>query len=208
MAKRTCDVPGCEEKHNARGFCLLHYMRVMRSGDVNAGKVNRGAVCSIDGCENAHKGYGLCDKHYARFKRHGDPLAPARGGPGYQAPHGSVGRYEYHGCRCEECVDAANAARRGWRSTPAAKRRHAERTKEARGLYRDRIAVLKLADGCADCGYAENSVALDFDHVRGDKLFNVSRGSGYPWQTVLDEIAKCDVVCANCHRIRTSRRTR
>ena len=58
---------------------------------------------------------------------------------------------------------------------------------------------------CVDCGQAD-PVVLEFDHL-GDKLFNI--GSDLirrPWQAILDEIAKCDVVCANCHRRRTARR--
>jgi hypothetical protein len=58
---------------------------------------------------------------------------------------------------------------------------------------------------CADCGEAD-PVVLEFDHLR-DKKFNISKGiRDRNWQCVLDEIAKCEVVCANCHRRRTARR--
>lgn len=71
---------------------------------------------------------------------------------------------------------------------------------------------LKVRLGCIDCGYNERPEALDFDHVRGEKLFNISAAvwrCRQPWTAVLMEIDKCDIVCANCHRIRTSdRRTR
>ena len=60
---------------------------------------------------------------------------------------------------------------------------------------------------CVDCG-ERDPVVLEFDHV-DVKLFNVSKGlRDHSWQAVLDEIAKCDVVCANCHRRRTARRGR
>ena len=54
---------------------------------------------------------------------------------------------------------------------------------------------------CVDCGN-NNIVVLEFDHVRGEKKYNVSdmcRG-GYSLATIQKEIDKCDVRCANCHR--------
>lgn len=58
---------------------------------------------------------------------------------------------------------------------------------------------------CVDCG-EDDPVVLEFDHLR-DKKFAISSGiRGRNWRDVLDEIAKCEVVCANCHRRRTARR--
>lgn len=58
---------------------------------------------------------------------------------------------------------------------------------------------------CADCGEAD-PVVLEFDHLR-DKKFSVAQGlRDREWQSVLDEMAKCEVVCANCHRRRTAQR--
>lgn len=58
---------------------------------------------------------------------------------------------------------------------------------------------------CVDCGETD-PVVLEFDHLR-DKKFAISKGlQDRNWQDVLDEIAKCDVVCANCHRRRTAKR--
>jgi hypothetical protein len=58
---------------------------------------------------------------------------------------------------------------------------------------------------CQDCGETD-AIVLEFDHRR-DKAFNI--GSVLPyrnWESILAEIEKCDVVCANCHRRRTARR--
>ena len=57
---------------------------------------------------------------------------------------------------------------------------------------------------CTDCGI-KNILVLEFDHIRGKKRDCVTRllGSGCSWEVILEEIEKCDVVCANCHRIRT-----
>jgi hypothetical protein len=58
---------------------------------------------------------------------------------------------------------------------------------------------------CIDCGETDPLV-LEFDHL-GHKNFNISKGlRNNNWQAVLDEIATCDVVCANCHRRRTALR--
>jgi hypothetical protein len=58
---------------------------------------------------------------------------------------------------------------------------------------------------CVDCDETD-PVVLEFDHLR-DKRFSIAKGiRNRPWQCVLDEIAKCEVVCANCHRRRTAHR--
>lgn len=47
---------------------------------------------------------------------------------------------------------------------------------------------------------------MDFDHVRGEKVFTlgqVRQIRTYSLVRIQEEIAKCDVVCANCHRERT-----
>ncbi len=57
---------------------------------------------------------------------------------------------------------------------------------------------------CRDCGETD-PVVLEFDHLDpNEKAFNISSAISYRnWQTILGEIAKCEVVCANCHRRRT-----
>ena len=63
---------------------------------------------------------------------------------------------------------------------------------------------------CADCGGSYPPFVMDFDHRLGTaKLGGVSdmifkdRG----WEGIQVEISKCDVVCANCHRMRTHARS-
>jgi len=69
--------------------------------------------------------------------------------------------------------------------------------------FKKRLAEIKTASGCVDCG-EKNQIVLDFDHIK-DKKYNVSRmiHDGFSWKAILNEIKKCEVVCANCHRIRT-----
>jgi hypothetical protein len=61
---------------------------------------------------------------------------------------------------------------------------------------------------CLDCGGFYPPFVMDFDHVRGEKKFGISRykSRGVPLPALLDEILKCELVCANCHRIRTCNR--
>jgi hypothetical protein len=58
---------------------------------------------------------------------------------------------------------------------------------------------------CTDCKQKFHPAAMDFDHVRGDKFASVSQlvAYGYGIASIDSEIAKCDLVCSNCHRIRT-----
>jgi hypothetical protein len=60
------------------------------------------------------------------------------------------------------------------------------------------------AKPCADCGYSFPTCCMDFHHVYGVKKFNISDGRSWkvPMPELLKEIAKCTVICANCHRIR------
>ncbi len=60
---------------------------------------------------------------------------------------------------------------------------------------------------CVDCGETDIRV-LEFDHVRGSKSANITRmlNNAIAWSTIEAEIDKCEVRCANCHRIKTNER--
>ena len=62
------------------------------------------------------------------------------------------------------------------------------------------------AGPCMDCGSKFPPECMDFDHCRGPKKFPLSLYGTRSRHLLLAEIAKCDLVCANCHRIRTKRR--
>ncbi len=64
------------------------------------------------------------------------------------------------------------------------------------------LRELKLKQGCKDCGYKVHHAALEFDHVRGTKIATISNLLATPsW--LKRELKKCEVVCSNCHSIRT-----
>jgi hypothetical protein len=59
---------------------------------------------------------------------------------------------------------------------------------------------------CTDCGQTDPLV-LEFDHVRGEKRFQISDGPRLRSRgALIEEMKKCEVVCANCHRRRTAER--
>lgn len=83
------------------------------------------------------------------------------------------------------------------------------RRQEGSPLVQEKKALLVAAKSrpCADCGRTFPPLCMDFDHVRGVKLFLI--GTAVRWKSIAalnEEIAKCDVVCACCHRIRTETR--
>jgi hypothetical protein len=73
-------------------------------------------------------------------------------------------------------------------------------------IEQQRLLIAYLMEHpCIDCGEPD-VVCLEFDHVRGKKRGNISRMLGdHPWSTIENEIAKCVVRCANCHRRKTAR---
>jgi len=95
-----------------------------------------------------------------------------------------------------------------------AQRRHWEKNKESyvqgvrdrRKRNRNYIQYMKLETGCTHCGYNEHPAALDFDHLDPTtKNYTLARmaNRGFSLKKIDEEIAKCQVLCANCHRIKT-----
>jgi hypothetical protein len=63
---------------------------------------------------------------------------------------------------------------------------------------------LKERTPCADCGRHFHFAAMDFDHIDGTKVAGIATlAIAGSFQKMLREIEKCEVVCSNCHRIRT-----
>lgn len=58
---------------------------------------------------------------------------------------------------------------------------------------------------CSDCGLKYPYYVMDFDH-KENKVFNLNQAKRKGINKIKLEISKCDVVCANCHRIRTHKR--
>jgi len=108
---------------------------------------------------------------------------------------------------CPTC-DALFTPARTWQKFCALKCRHNSPAKKLRNqafqqTRRDLINKIKIDRGCAKCGYNAHSAALDFNHIHSDKTFNVSQDPKVAMHKLLLEIDKCEVLCANCHRVHT-----
>lgn len=148
--------------------------------------------CEVEGCERDSLCRDLCSAHYARRRRLGNvlPDQPVRAFDLSDTP----------------TIEKKRARGREWYERNADAKCLTNRTKRNETYIR--LQKIKLASGCMDCpkGTVWPSECLDFDHVRGEKKFNLAAVGAHTWSTVQAEIAKCEVVCANHHRIRTSTR--
>lgn len=119
-------------------------------------------------------------------------------------------RDRQHTRRQSYCRACQNHAWREWYAEPANKERHLAlvAARRRRRIQRNRALVSAAKDRpCEDCGGEFDTEVMDLDHITGEKLGEVS-SMIYTAATsaVRREIAKCEVVCANCHRRRTRRR--
>jgi len=110
---------------------------------------------------------------------------------------------------CKSCNSLAFAA---WKAANADPHRvsTARRRRERRDECRARLDKLKTDMPCVDCGGRFHPVQMDFDHLPGAvKLSGVSAMIGtHAWPAIQREVEKCELVCANCHRLRTHIRAR
>jgi hypothetical protein len=89
------------------------------------------------------------------------------------------------------------------RSEEYNKQYHLTKAKEARQRKLAHVNALK-SEPCTDCGGTFHYSAMDFDHVGSDKVADIAwLINNRSWNAVLEEIKKCELVCSNCHRVRT-----
>lgn len=76
--------------------------------------------------------------------------------------------------------------------------------KKIRERNRDYVRKIKESNPCTDCGEYYHYSQMDFDHLN-DKKHSIARlaNSEASIKTIKLEIEKCELVCSNCHRMRT-----
>ena len=142
--------------------------------------------------------------------------------------HGTRNGYQRGRCRCEDCYAAHTAywkkymkeVRSGERGADRlARLRHQTNTQNNRPEIKKMMAeknrarrnymyALK-ARPCMDCGGKFPPECMDFDHrPESSKEFTIGVSMHRNWERMMKETQKCDIVCANCHRIRTLKRKR
>lgn len=93
--------------------------------------------------------------------------------------------------------------RRKWWASLSPKRKREKQIKANKRARKIKIflANYKIEKGCQDCGYKKHHSALEFDHIKGKKKINIAFAKSInqaEW-----EIKNCEVVCSNCHRVRS-----
>jgi 5-methylcytosine-specific restriction endonuclease McrA len=101
---------------------------------------------------------------------------------------------------------AASARRYYWRHSNAVKALASQHKNQQRRILRAAVEKFK-ARPCTDCGGRYPTIVMDLDHVRFPKRSDVANlvRAAVSIRTLKAELAKCEVVCANCHRLRTGR---
>lgn len=106
--------------------------------------------------------------------------------------------------RCRQCQK--EYYKNYYDTTPKEKQRLLNSNKLQKKKTKEYVDSLKENKPCADCGVSYPPYVMDFDHV-GSKTMNISKMRQVNGRDTIDkEISKCELVCANCHRIRTHTR--
>lgn len=103
---------------------------------------------------------------------------------------------------CKSCMSDYHKA--DWKESPERRTSVRANLKRQRQHNLEKMIESLGEQRCADCGET-NLLKLEFDHLR-DKKFNISEGiaKGYAWKRIKEEIDKCQVLCANCHAVKTA----
>ena len=102
-----------------------------------------------------------------------------------------------------ENKEKLNQMCKDWRSSNKEKRKITDKIRHTKNI--NFLWEFKKSP-CMDCGGQFHPSAMDFDHKDSSKKYKDVSSLKNNRQKLLEEIKKCDLVCANCHRIRTWRR--
>lgn len=110
---------------------------------------------------------------------------------------------------CTKCGKELPIDQFNWRSKAQGTRRsdckfcHTEYMRKVYQQKKNEIQDLKKNKKCIKCGYNKCGAALDFHHIdpeEKDEIIQRMVSNNYSLDKVFEEIEKCVVLCANCHR--------
>lgn len=163
-----------------------HLESILKREAINAyvasnGKNVRNYSCSVSNCEGKAYAKGFCNAHYIRSRNGGDMSEPIRA--------------RHHGKTCAICPNPAGG-NGGWGLCK----------KHYRGRRRNLIRAesIKFMGGkCTHCGGVFPDAAFDFHHLDSSEkeLHPSDMIESTSIERLASELAKCILLCANCHRI-------
>lgn len=106
---------------------------------------------------------------------------------------------------CKTCRNAYQELSRAAQASQQG-RKYTKRDIYTKRQKRAMVQALKGSTPCTDCGRIYPHFVMDFDHRNpDDKVAGIAQmiNMTFTWLDIQSEIDKCDLVCANCHRIRT-----
>ncbi len=186
----ACKVSQCDKKIYTikSGLCRGHYTRAKKGTEVNTPlKVHDSSQgCKADECGEKHYSLGYCQLHSQRFRRSADlyrSYAPRDGSQGClisscDSKHYGLGY----------CLNHYGRVLR-------------EEKKQA--------LVIQLGEKCHDCNGEFPSECFDFDNILdepGHTAIGILLSRNASDEVLQTELTRCQLVCANCHRIRTRSR--
>jgi len=99
-------------------------------------------------------------------------------------------------------------ATKTWKKSEAGRRSRRKHKIGKRLRQKEYLDTLKDKP-CVDCGLRFPPECMDFDHLPGQEkvlALSLARKNGWSDDKLRQETEKCEIVCANCHRIRTANR--
>jgi len=182
--KKKCSIEKCNRSPVAKGYCQGHYQRKFKYGktgaELNAPIAEYGKrFCTAPKCHKPHEAKGYCKAHYSRMLK----------GQSLDTPVREFGRL---GCKVITCNKQHDS--KGFCA--------GHRLRYSKIIKKKELIDL-LGGACTDCGEKYPFYVFDFDHVRGTKKASISRLLCSSPNMIDKEVKKCELVCANCHRVRT-----
>lgn len=116
-------------------------------------------------------------------------------------------RNKDRGIKQSYCAECRKVMDRERFKTPDRRKKIYETKKRLQESKKDLVWSFLVGASCVDCGN-DNPVVLEFDHIESNKYMEISlmMRNLHADSSIIEEIEKCEIVCANCHRIRTATR--